>query len=825
MSCILNAPEALIETPQGSQSNDSGIAARVESPCHPGISGHPDQPGLWPNRWIHIGGNDAHPLVAAYRLAFSLDAASVIRIHLTGDERYEFFVDGQSIALGPERGDGEHWFFESYDLCLPAGPHLFVARVWSLGEKAPFAQMSLRHGFFLSADEKDFQVLLGTGSAAWEAKMLRGYGWNEPGICTRGTGWNQSLNGAAFDWGHESGQGLGWQIAGCGAFGDSAEGVRSVALQETTSPHHRLLPAMLPAMMNEPRRGGVVRHVSPFTTRPAGLRPLREADAIPEEFEPWQQLLQEKVSIQIPAYSRRRVLIDLDNYFCARPVLITSGGHGASIEVGWSEALYESIDPPAGVTNLEGHIWPKGHRDKIEGKFFICPWSRQDTTGDIFLLDGGLHRTYTTLWWQAGRYIQILVETKEEELEIEDFHLKETRYPLEVTAEFQCSDARLDTMIPIMVRGLEMCSHETYIDCPYYEQLMYSGDMRLEILTTYVLTADDRLPRKALKLFDWSRMFSGLTQSRYPASVRQIIPPFSLWWVAACHDYALWRGDATFTKSLLPGVRAVCDHFAALINEDGLLTSPSGWNFTDWTKTWAGGVPPDAETGISGILNWQAALVFRMAGELEKWFGEPEISALQSRRARTIAVATHRFFWNEGRGLYADDLEHRHWSEHAQCMAILSDMAPQPATTRLEETLFAATDLAQTTIYFSHYLFETYQKFGRIDAFLKRLESWHSLQVNGLKTPIESPEPNRSDCHAWGAHPLYHYYTTLAGIRPVAPGFTEVEIVPQLGPLRWLDASLPHPRGTIRLHVEPGKVIIDLPDGVTRRRRRRRGFL
>src|SRR6201995_5293651 len=50
-----------------------------------------------------------------------------------------------------------------------------------------------------------------------------------------------------------------------------------------------------------------------------------------------------------------------------------------------------------------------------------------------------------------------------------------------------------------------MCSHETYMDCPYYEQLMYVGDTRLQVLTTFATSRDDRLPRKALEVFDFSR--------------------------------------------------------------------------------------------------------------------------------------------------------------------------------------------------------------------------------------------------------------------------------------------------------------------------------
>jgi len=37
------------------------------------------------------------------------------------------------------------------------------------------------------------------------------------------------------------------------------------------------------------------------------------------------------------------------------------------------------------------------------------------------------------------------------------------------------------------------------------------------VLTTYVLTRDDRLPRKALRLSDSSRINRGIIQSRYPS--------------------------------------------------------------------------------------------------------------------------------------------------------------------------------------------------------------------------------------------------------------------------------------------------------------------
>jgi len=124
----------------------------------------------------------------------------------------------------------------------------------------------------------------------------------------------------------------------------------------------------------------------------------------------------------------------------------------------------------------------------------------------------------------------------------------------------------------------------------------------------------------------------------------------------------------------------------------------------------------------------------------------------------------------------------------------------------------------RTTIYFSHYLLETYAVLGRIDALFDRLQLWLDLPNQGFKTTFEKPEPSRSDCHAWGAHPLYHYFASIIGIQPRAPGFRQVEIRPQLGPLTQVGGTLVHPRGQISvdLRMEHGVLAgyIVLPDRV-----------
>ena len=98
------------------------------------------------------------------------------------------------------------------------------------------------------------------------------------------------------------------------------------------------------------------------------------------------------------------------------------------------------------------------------------------------------------------------------------------------------------------------------------------------------------------------------------------------------------------------------------------------------------------------------------------------------------------------------------------------------------------------------------------------LES-HILTYVGMKTTPKMPEPTRSDCHAWSANPLFHYFATILGVRPASPGFRTVEIRPLLGSLEYARDHLPHPRGQIAVsfqRVNGGmQAEIALPEGAT----------
>ena len=737
------------------------------------------------------------PEVTAYRLRFDLPQAASIRIHVSADERYQLYVDGQFEGRGPERGSDRAWFYESYDLDLSAGRHTLVAIVWRLGDIGPQAQIGLAAGFLLEA-EGPFEEVMSTRSAAWETKPVDGVTFSLPKFSSINPAWFvepiQTTDGGAYPWGIEKGEGEGWEAP-------------TVRHEDILAPFglqavHVLYPASLPAQMAVARDGGRVRHVAEGTWSDVEAVAVVSGTSLKREVAPWQALIDGVAPLVVPPHSCRQVIIDLDDYVCAYPQIELSGGKGSQLTIGWAEALY-----------IDYSSQTKGQRDEVEGRTFVA------LCRDIIQADGGAQRRFEPLWWRAGRFVELLIETGDEALTVDAFRLLETRYPLEMQSRFSSSDERLSAVIPVALRGLQMCAHETFMDCPYYEQLMYVGDSRLEALATYVISTDERLPRKAIRMFGLSRLPDGLTQARYPSRDIQVIPPFSLWWIGMVYDYALWRGDRPFVAGLLPGVRMILDAFLAHVQPNKLLKAPHGWNFSDWIGGWPLGVPPDGFDGFSGLLNWHLVYTLGLAASLEEWVGDHFLAQRWQFWREAVAAAISDAFWDERCGLLADDLAHKHFSEHTQCLALLSGALKGEQHTSVARNLLHEDSLTRTTIYFNHYLFETFRLLEQPAAFFSRMGLWFDLPAKGFKTTPEQPEPTRSDCHGWGAHPLYHYFASLLGIRPASFGFEGVEIAPMPGHLTRLSGEMVHPYGQITtdLHFENGHMHgnITLPGGTT----------
>src|SRR5690606_14146231 len=182
-----------------------------------------------------------------------------------------------------------------------------------------------------------------------------------------------------------------------------------------------------------------------------------------------QALLEDKKDLTIPAKSKVIILLDQGELTNAYPKLRFSNGKDSHIRITYAESLYktEIKDGKEEITHQ------KGNRDEVEGKKIKGNY-------DIVISDGGTNRLHESLWWRTFRYVELEITTSYEPLLLHEFGSTYTAYPLVQKSVFNSSEPLLADIFKISWHTQKLCAGETFFDCPYYEQLQYAGDTRVQ---------------------------------------------------------------------------------------------------------------------------------------------------------------------------------------------------------------------------------------------------------------------------------------------------------------------------------------------------------
>ena len=742
----------------------------------------------WNAKWISVPETGAQDY-GVYYFRKEVDLAVVPAdyvVHVTGDNRYKLYVNGTLVSLGPAKGDVTHWRYETVDLApwLKAGRNSIAALVYHEGPDKPDSQLSLEVGFLLQGEGNARQLWT---DKSWKCLKDPAYSPVDAivsGYYVAGPGEQVDFSTTVADWLYVSTET--WLPAREGPAGKPAD-----VLDVGDFDGHLLVPSPLPQMERTPFKLGEA-----FT---------------------------------VPAHTSKVILLDNKVLTNAYMQVRLRGGKGAKLRIGYAESLYipDGSGPAYNLTPeqlaqlpeeylsyvLAPRVKGKGNRNETEGKVFV---GRED----VLLPDGGEH-AWTSLSWRTFRYVRLQVETADEPLTVSDLSATFTGYPFELAAHLDTKDAELQKMLEIGWRTARLCAVETYMDCPYYEQLQYLGDTRIQALVTLYNTMDDRLVKNYLHLSDISRNPEGVTKSRYPTTIPQYIQPYALCYIYALHDYLMYGADTQFVLDLVPGAEQVIRYFERYQLPDGRVKNLPGWNFSDWVNdkpTWRSGAPLRGADGCSINMDLQLLYAYQMMADLEEATGNTWQAGEYKARASKLEAGVKAAYWNAERGLFADRAEQDNYSQHGNALAILCGIVDDPKA--LARKLQTDESLAQCTIYYKFYLHQAYVKAGLGDEYLNWLDTWRENIAMGLTTWGEDANVfgTRSDCHAWGASPNIELFRTVLGIDSDAVAFKRVRIEPHLGDLKEIGGTMPHPSGEISVHYQvKGKklqVEITLPDDV-----------
>ncbi|WP_158796941.1 alpha-L-rhamnosidase C-terminal domain-containing protein [Pedobacter sp. L105] len=734
-------------------------------------------PRPWNAQWIAVPGDNGTTYgVFYFRKNLNLTSKpQKFIIHVSADNRYKLHVNNKLVSLGPARGDTYSWNYETVDIApyLTAGKNTVAALVWNEAQYSPVAQISVRTGFILQGDSPAEEIL--NTNNTW--KCIRDAGHQPvPGYffaASKGemVDENQSVKGNWAAINYDDSAWLDAVKVTDGKLKGAAWGIEWA-----------LVPSTLPAREMTYQRLLKLRSVTGIS--------------LPSTFPA------AKTTITVPAHTTAIILLDQTFETNAYVTLNFSGGKNAGISLGYAESLYEK--------GSKGVV--KGNRNEVTGKEFV---GRIDS----LIGDGSKEQSFTSLNFRTYRYIRLFVKTENDPLVIDDLYGTFTGYPFQRTAVIHTDHPEINQLLDIGWRTARLNAWETYTDCPYYEQLQYIGDTRIQAVLSYYNTNDDRLARNALNQIDHSRLPEGVTSSCYPSKGVQVIPTFSLWYIGMLHDYWMYRGDNDFIKNKLPGERGVLDFFSKYQQPDGSLKDIPYWAFVDWAGNMWGEVK--GKDGSAAIYDLQLLYAYQWAAEMEAKIGLQDYARIYTEKSAQLKATIQRKYWDPVRKLYADTKEKTGFSQHVNSLAILTGVVNNADKPALASQLLNDKSLTQCSVYFKYYLNQALVNAGLGNDYMDWLAIYRENIAMGLTTWAEYSDVNttRSDCHAWGASPNIEFFRTVLGIDSYAPGFKKIKIEPHLGNLTAISGEIPHPDGKVSVDykLEKGKwkINISLPKATT----------
>jgi alpha-L-rhamnosidase len=722
----------------------------------------------WTAAWAWSADRGGHGLtVRLFRCRFVVaERPASFRVAVSADSRYRLWLDGVPLGRGPLKGTLEHYHFETYELAplLQPGEHVLAAEVRWFGVNTPVSEVhSPVPGWLVQGppgagvDTPDHWRVFALDAVSPDTTHYIGNAQHflnhteRVEVARWPRGWEQP----AFD-------DAGWEQA---VFSDPVE----ITPQCGVGARRELQPRDVPLLIEEPRRF---------------VRSIQNHREVPHRFGAT------PAGWSVPAGEAGEILLDAGALTTGYPELVFEGGAGRTVEITYAECLGHWRD------DGEGWGWHKGVRDDLAGE--------AHGYRDTLRLDGGAF-CYEPFHWRTFWFVRIVVSAGPSPVVVHDVRYRYTTFPQDFSgARFESSDPQSTTLFRTSVRTLELCAHETYEDCPYYEQLNYIADTRLQILASYHLANDSRLARRTLRLYRDSLRPDGLVGSRVPSVYRQILPYFALIYVLTVEDYWRWTGDRdrAFVRSCLLSIDGVLWFFRERLRADGYVGRIPPWSMVDRAPDWDGGMPPAVRDGESTYLTCLYILALEAGIRLHHAVGEPSDAVRWEPLPERLRAAVRATAWSEAEGLYLEGPGRLQdgFSQHAQCLAILSGTATPAQARRILKRLSTDPALRPMHLMQSFYLARALEAAGGYGAFHDHvLERWRRMLRQGVSTWQEYPDPTRSDCHAWSSWIAVDFVSVVLGIRPGAPGWKEVCIQPLVTGLEWARGAAPTPAGPVEV--------------------------
>jgi hypothetical protein len=186
-------------------------------------------------------------------------------------------------------------------------------------------------------------------------------------------------------------------------------------------------------------------------------------------------------------------------------------------------------------------------------------------------------------------------------------------------------------------------------------------------------------------------------------------------------------------------------------------------------------------------------------------------------------------FWSDDKNAYLHNRNNGVVSNvvtrYTNMFSILFNTIDKDKKNKIKESVLLNDSILKiTTPYMKFYELAALCELGeqkKVLDFVKKY--WGGMLALGATTTWEAYDPlisrekqyemygrpfGKSLCHAWGANPVYLFGRYYLGVQPTTPGYNTFLIEPNLGGLKWIEGTVPTPKGNIFVSMNSNHIII-----------------
>jgi len=385
---------------------------------------------------------------------------------------------------------------------------------------------------------------------------------------------------------------------------------------------------------------------------------------------------------------------------------------------------------------------------------------------------------------------------------------------------FRCSDKEINKIWDVAAYTMHLTTREFFIDGIKRDRWVWSGDAIQSYLMNYYLFFDTHTVGRTINLL----------RGKDPVTSHiNTIMDYTFYWFLSVYDYYQYTGDRHFIQQLYPKMASMMDYVLGRTNKDGMVEGMTGdWVFVDWAD---GYMDKHGELSFEQILFCKSLETMALCADLtDNKQDKEKYDKLYSSLKSKLEPA----FWNnEKQGFVHNRLNGKQSdavTRYANMFGILFDYLDNQKKQAVKKSVLMNNEIMKiSTPYMHFYELESLCALGEQKAVTKEIKDyWGGMLKLGATSFWEKYNPEdkgskhysmygrpfgKSLCHAWGSSPIYLLGKYYLGVKPVKPGYSEFSINPSLGGLKWIEGTVPTPKGGIHVYMDTKSIKVKAGEG------------